>query len=162
MANPLVLGTLTTLPNGPGTGTDNLTALPGATALGLGVLDLSAAAVFDCLIAPMRIKSGATGTLAAGTFAVWVITSEDNAVWTDGISPTSAADQSAKLATAVQACLIGVTVNATTYYTPEFSLLALLGFVPRYAAVVGQNLTGHALDTVAASFYAKSSVTAYA
>jgi len=161
MTNPLSYGTLTTMPNGPGAGTDNLTSLPSATALGQGVLDFSAAPVYDCVIAPMKVKSGSTGTSASGLLTGYIITSEDNTVWTDGISPTSASDQSAKIATAMVAFQIAVVANATTYQTPEVSIFAILGFVPRYAALVVYNQSGHALDTTSTNFYEKYSITSY-
>lgn len=161
MTNPLSYGTLTTMPNGPGAGTDNLTALPSATSYGQGVLDFSAAPIYDCVIAPIKLKSNAAGTSASGTVTGYVITSEDNTVWTDAIAPATVADQSSKIVTATAAFQIAVTANATTYYTPEVSLFALLGYIPRYAALVMRNQSGAALDGTAGNFYEKYSVTSY-
>lgn len=162
MTNPYSWGTLATLPNGPGQATDSLTALASNNAKGLGVIDMSAAPAADCFLPPMKIKSGASGTSSTGYLTVYIITSEDNTIWTDGIDPTSTSDQAAKIATATTACVIAVTANATTYYTPEISIYALLGFVPKYAAVVVRNQSGAALDSTAGNFSAKYQPLAFA
>lgn len=162
MASPFTRGTLTTFANGPGAGTDNLTSLPSATAYGLGALDLSAAVVGDVLFAPLKIKSGSTGTSASGYVRRYLITSEDNSLWTDGISPSAVSNQLSKIVTARLIDAIAVTANATTYYFEERSVMDILGFVPRYVAIVLDNESGHALDTVAGSFAAQYSVDAFA
>lgn len=155
MTNPLTYGSVAVLPNGPAQVTDSLTALASGAAKPLGLLDFSSAPVFDCNIAPMKVKSNASGVSSTGLLTVYVLTSEDNSIWTDGISPTATTDQSAAIAVASVACQINVVANGTTYYTPEFSLFALLGFMPKYASVMVRNQSGAALDGTAGNFSAK-------
>lgn len=161
MANPFTIGTVTLLPNGPGAGTDNITSLASATARGLGVLDCHTALNYDWLIPPIKIKSAAASVSATGYARLLIITSEDNTVWTDGISPTAASDQSAKIVTATVAGAIVVAVNATTYYFPEVSVASLLGYIPLYCAVVVHNVSGAAFDATATNFSANSLALTY-
>lgn len=155
MANPYVIGSISNMPNGPGAGTDLLTALPSATAYGLGVLDNHLAILADLIIPPIQIKSGASGVSATGSCSLWLATSEDNTVWTDGLAVAVATNQASKLVTATLVATIAVTANGTTYYFPEFSVLGVLGYFPLYSAVVIQNQSGAALDTTAGNFSAK-------
>jgi hypothetical protein len=162
MANPLSIGALTTFPFGAGAGTDRLTALPSATALGLGTINQSTLLPYDINIAPIRIKTGASGVSVSGYCRLWLVTSEDGTVWTDGVDPTTATNQASKLITAPLFGGISAAANATTYYFPEFSVASLLGFMPLYWAVVVENQSGAALDAVAASFYSRYLPIAYA
>jgi hypothetical protein len=155
MASPLAVGSLTTFPQGAGAGGDRLTSLPSATAYGLGSVNQSAAMQYDNNVAPIRIKTGASGTSATGYCRLWLVTSEDGTVWTDGVDPTVATNQAAKLVTAPLITGIATVANATTYYFPEFTVMSVLGFQPLYWAVVVENQAGSALDTVAASFYSR-------
>lgn len=155
MSNPFSVQALATLPRGAGAGTDNLTSLASATALGLGAVDQHTALRYDNNVAPIQIKSGASGTSASGFVSCYLITSEDGTVWTDGIDPNSASNQKSKIATATLVQAIAVVANATTYYFTEFSVATVLGFEPLYWAVVIDNESGHALDTTAANFYSK-------
>jgi hypothetical protein len=153
MSSPFTYGSVTLLPNGPGAGTDNITALASTNARGLGVLTATPPSA-TILIPPIKIKSGASAV--SGTASLYIITSEDNTTWTDGISPTAASDQSAKIVTATLASIITMAANATTYYFPEFDILATLGLsvMPNYCALVILNKSAAAFDATAGSFSA--------
>ncbi len=155
MSAPVAPGTLTVFPKGAGAGTDRLTSLASATALGLGAVDQHSSYQYDNNIAPIRIKTGSTGTSASGYCRLWLVVSEDGTVYTDGVDPDSASNQASLLVTSTLVAAIATTANATTYYFPEFSVMSVLGFQPMYWAVVVENQSGHALDTTAASFYSK-------
>jgi len=162
MASPLAVGTLTVFPKGATAGTDRLTSLASATALGLGAVNQSAAMAYDNNIAPIRIKTGASGTSASGYCRLWLVTSEDGTVYSDGIDPDTATNQASKLSTSTLVSAVATIANATTYHFPEFSVMSVLGFQPLYWAVVVENQAGSTLDTSAASFYSKYLPIAYA
>jgi hypothetical protein len=153
MASPFTYGSVTNMPNGPGAGTDNLTGLTNGKALGLGNLTNGGTPYANVMIPPIKIK---TGTTASGTLSLYLITSEDGTIYTDGISPTSTSDQSGKIVTATLAAKINVSVTAAAYYFPEIDVLATLGFanMPNDVAAVMLNNSGGALDGTAANFSA--------
>src|SRR5271166_471076 len=163
MSNPLSVAALTTFPIGPAQSTDNLTGLPNNQAKGLGSLGTTLTQYYDDNVAPIQFKSGASGVTGTGTVALYLVCSEDGATWSNGINPTSTSDQSpliGSLPLFTPAIVVGA--NATTYVFPEFSIYSLLGFMPTYWAVVVYNQSGAALDSTAASFYAKHSLVSYA
>ena len=154
MASPFTYGSVTNMPNGPGAGTDNLTALPSATAYGLGVIT-NTPPLADCLVPPIKFETG-SGATTGGVVNIYLITSEDNTIWTDGVSPTAQSNQKSKILTAVNAVTVPAASANTTYYIPEFSVLAALGFaeMPTYCAVVIDNETGGALHATSTNFSA--------
>jgi hypothetical protein len=153
MASPV------TFPLGPGQGTDNLTALASGQARGLGVIGTNQVLVSDIVIAPIQIETGAS---AAGTVELRLIVSEDNSHWTDGISPVSTSDQSSLIKTAPQPVSpINVEAAATQYWFPGFSVLAVLGYIPMFSAVVVWNRSGSSFNATASNFYAQYSTILY-
>lgn len=155
MASPYTYGSVTVMPNGPGQTTDNITALGSATALGLGVVNSGGVPYADVLVPPIKIETG-SGATTGGTVGVYIITSEDNTIWTDGISPISASNQKSKIVTATLVGIINAIVANSTYYTPEFSVLSALGLaeMPNYVAIVIDNETGGALHATSTNFSA--------
>lgn len=162
MSNPFLLASPVTFPNGPGQGTDNLTALTSGFALGLGVLGQANVQYYDDYIGPITIKTGASGVVASGVAKLYLILSEDNSHWTDNISPTSTSNQASKLNTARLVQTLNAGVSGTTYYFDEFSINSILGFVPSFWTIVIENLTGGTFDSTAANFYAQHSLVSYA
>jgi hypothetical protein len=163
MSNPLTVAALATFPLGPAMGTDNLTSLASGQAKGLGSLGASQVQYYDDNVAPIQIKSGASGVSGTGTVTLYVVVSEDGSNWTNGINPASTSDQSALLGNLVPVVpSLSVNANATTYRFPEFSIYALLGFMPSFWSVVIYNQSGAAFDATAANFTAKHSLVSYA
>ncbi len=164
MANPLSVASLTTFPNGPGGSPDNVTSLPNGQAKGLGSLGTSVTQYWDDNIAPIQLKSGASGVSASGSVSFYVVASEDGTHWTNGIDPTSASDQSAKLAGLLPLSpALAMTANATTYTYLWFSIAsALQAAMPSFWSVVIYNQSGAAFDATAANHIAKHSLISYA
>lgn len=160
MANPYTRGTLTTFPNGPAQGTDNLTGLANGNARGLGAVNSvpSNAPDADVVIAPIQIETGASGVSPTGTCSLYLICSEDNTIYDGLISPSSTSDQSALLANLPPERLIetiNTTAAATKYVFKWFSLFGVLGNVPTWFAVVVLNQSGATLNATASNFSAK-------
>ena len=156
MANPLSRGAATTFPLGPGQTTDNVTGLLAGQAKPLGKVDNGAAPVFDVQVNPVKIKTDAAGWAAGDTCTLYLIHSEDDVTWTDGINPDATADVAASLATAVPVQTIKTEANATTYYFDGFSLFSVLGKVPRYwTLIVLNNEAAAAFSGTAADFAAQ-------
>jgi hypothetical protein len=162
MANPFSVAGVATWPNGPGAGTDNLTALPNNTAYGLGSVGTTTTQYYDDNVAPIKIKSGASGVSASGTASLYLVVSEDNTIFTNGVSPSAQSDQSAAIVLGPPLQQIQVTANGTTYYFREFSLAGVLFYMPSFWAVVIYNQSGAAFDGTAANFSAKHSLISYA
>lgn len=163
MANPLIVNTLTTFPNGPAQPTDNLTALPNSQAKGLGSVGLLQHQYYDDNVAPIQIRSG-TGTSPTGSAGLYLVLSEDGVNWTDGILPNSALDQSAKLinASSYQIFSISVNVDATLFYFREFSVVSKIGYMPTFWAILIYNQSGANFDVTATNFRAQHSLVDYA
>lgn len=153
MASPYVNGAVTLMPNGPGAGTDNVTGMTNGKALGLGNLTNGATGYANVMIPPMKITTGAT-VVSGQTLSLFLITSEDGTIYSDGISPTSTSDQSGKIVTATPAGKIAITTAATAYYFPEVDVLATLGFanMPINVGLVLENNSGGTLNGTAANF----------
>lgn len=162
MSNPLTLASPVTFPKGPGGSPDNLTALAIGQAKALGTLGTANVQYYDDYVAPIRIRTGASGVDPQGTVDLYLIMSEDNAVWTDAIDPNSGADQAALLITARKIQTIAAGANATTYYFDEFSIASILGFVPTFWSLVVKNNTLATFDVTVGNFYAKHSLVGYA
>ncbi len=163
MANPFSRGALVTFPLGPAQATDNLTSLPNTQAKGLGAVagSVSGSPYSDIIVAPIQIKSNAAGVSANGNASLYIVCSEDDALWDGVILPNSTSDQSALLIGARLVQSIDVTVNATTYAFREFSVWSFLGFVPEWFAVLVLNNSGAAFDATAASFKAQYVLESY-
>lgn len=149
MANPFSIQSIASLPKGAGQGTDNITNITGTAkfARGLGSVNQSASLRFDNIIS-LKYKLNATATTGNKIASFYLITSSNGTDWTDGIDPDATSDQSSKISHApcfhVQT---GLTAS-TTYYVPEISVPAFLGFQSLYWAVVYQ------LDLTAGGFSA--------
>jgi hypothetical protein len=141
---------------GPGQATDNLTGLGAGLCKSLGQVG-TGTAVFDYPIAPMTFK---TGVNAAGTLDVYLATSEGTTNWTDGINPSSVADQGPLLKTATRVKSVRVEGGPSVYHVDGWSVAAVLGYTPMYFCVLIQNNTGVAFDSVAANFAAQYSTQA--
>jgi hypothetical protein len=158
-------------PNGPGQSTDNLTALNNNTMLCLGSIGASNFVYGDFIVAPIKFKSGASGVSANGTASLYLFTSEDGTIWTCGVSPSAASDQSGQLAIGptapgggprIPAQVVNVTAAGTQYYFDEFSVYDLLSWVPTFFTVGILNQSGAAFDSTAANFSAKVTTDQYA
>jgi hypothetical protein len=157
MANPLSVAALAAFPL-----VSNLQTLPTAQAKGLGSVGTTLVQYYDDNVAPITIRSGASGVSASGTVSFFLICSEDGTNWTNGINPNATTDQSLALAglTPLQP-ILPVVANATNYIFPEFSVYSILGFMPSYWALVAFNQSGAALDATLANFYARHSLVSY-
>jgi hypothetical protein len=139
-----------TFPMGPGQGTDNISGLPNNQAKALGAVGTAAVQYYDDLIPPIQLTAGASGVSGTGAVSFYVICGETASIgtgpWTNGIDPNSTADQSSKLAgmTALSPTL-PMTVNASVCVYREFSIYAVLGFMPSFWSIVVYNQSGAAL-----------------
>jgi hypothetical protein len=158
MANPLSVAALTAFPL-----VSNLQNLLNNQAKGLGQLGTAATQYYDDNVAPITIRSGASGVSSSGTVSFYLVCSEDGTNWTNGVNPNATTDQSAGLAglPPLQPVL-GVVANATNYILPEFSVYSVLGFMPCFWAIMVLNQSGAALDATLANFYARHSLVSYA
>ena len=157
MANPIALQAIAVFPKGAGAGTDNVTSLGTGVAKGFGGINQSAAERYDNKVAPIRIKTNATAPAATGYATLYIVTSEDGTVWTDGIDPDAVTTQKAKIVTATLVQAIAVTAASTTYYFQEFSIASVLGFNPGYWSLVldFEGGTTSALSATATDHYTK-------
>lgn len=162
MSNPFSVASVATWPIGPGQSPDNLTALPNGSALGLGKVGAARVQYYDDLVAPIQIKSGGAGVSATGTASLYLVLSEDGVLFSGGVNPNAATDQSSGLSADMLIETIEVTADATLYYFKEFSIQQYLGFMPSFWALVVRNQSGAAFDSTAANFSAKHSLVSYA
>lgn len=159
MADPWNRTSPTPWPYAPGgSGGDRVTSLANNTTIALGIVSPVAvnAPVGDILLPVWKVTTG-TGSVS-GTITRYIITSEDNVLWTGGLSPTSPSDQSAALdaylstdAGAANAMIVDqLTVSAagTIYYFRERFLYALLGNLATYTCMLLRNQSGQALGAV--------------
>jgi len=165
MANPFSIGSLTTLPRGAGAGTDNITGKASSgskIALGLGKVDWSSAVPYDGMV-QMKVKTNATTPTGNKILSLYLITSLDGTIFTDGIDPDSASDQSSKIN---QALCVGVFTNiaaSTTYYFDTIDIPAILGYIPLYWAIVWQlDVTAGGFSSTAGDHSTKSLQESYA
>lgn len=152
MSNPPTAAGAAAFPNA-----SNLASLANNLAASLGGLG-TGTVYFDDLVASISVLTG-TGTSGGGTLKVFVIMSEDNSHWTNGINPNSASVSAAALASLNPIYTINANVDATTFYFPEFSLTNVFGFVPSYWTVVVQNLSGTALAST--GYFAEHNLLSY-
>lgn len=162
MSDPWTRSAPATWPYGPsGSSGDHVTGLANNTTLGLGVFSPSviSSPVGDIIIPPWIITTG-SGSIS-GTINRYVITSENNTIWTGGINPNAGSDQTS-LITALEAydsnaltaiLLDSITVSAanTAYYFRERFMYANMGNLPSYLGMLIQNLSGQALNATAAN-----------
>jgi hypothetical protein len=134
----------------------------------LGSVTVSPLPAGDILVAPMRFKTG-TGTSATGTISIYLLTSEDNTVWTGGIDPASSSSQATPFA-ALQASdpsfapvhTINANADSTTYYTRWWCISEFLNNVPSYMSVLVVNNSGAALSATAGDHYTSYKSDVYA
>lgn len=159
MSDPWNRTSLTPWPFAPGgSGGDRITSLANNTTIALGIVSPTSvnAPVGDILLPIWKLTTG-SGSVS-GTFTRYIITSEDNVLWTGGLSPNSPSDQSAALdaylatdAGAANAMIIDqltVAAAGTIYYFRERFLYALLGNLPTYTSILVRNQSGQALGSV--------------
>jgi hypothetical protein len=108
----------------------NLNSLANGNVKALGTVDNSAVRANNYQI-KLKITANSTGVSATGTVTVYLVRSNDNSDWTDGISPSSTSDQSASIKNAT---IIGVfNLNAVNQVLiVQFDLLMEGGPVPAY------------------------------
>lgn len=135
--------------------TCTLTSLANAGGRGSAAIDNSTNLFMDALV-QLKIKTGASGTVAYGRIEVYAYASADGGTnYTDGVSGTDAA---AGLTTPPNAILIGVinvAANAATYVGGPFSVAqAFGGQLPEKWGIVVLNFTGGSFDaSVASAWY---------
>ena len=150
MTNPLARGTATTFPL-----KSNITSLAALAAKPLGLVDNGATPIFDVDINPIKIKTN-TGQAAGDTCTLYLIHSEDNLDWTDGIDPAATVDVAASLIVAMPVQTIKTEAAATIYYFDGFSLFSVLGKAPRYwTLVLLNNAAAGSLSATAADHAAQ-------
>jgi len=94
----------------------------------------------------LKIKTGASGTLATGYLDVYLVGSEDGTTFEDNFSGT---DGSFTPVNARKIGIISAVANATTYYAVINT--ALIGDLPRKFCIGVVNNTGAALDSTEGS-----------
>lgn len=151
----------TNFPYGPSQSPDNVTSLAAGAAKSLGSIGAAGVQMFDIVVAPMRLVT--TGA-ATGTIEVYIACSETGGagVWTDGISPTSTADQSALIFEARMGKSVSVE-GAGTYYIDQWSVFPALGggALPQFVCLFLFNKTGQPLGSTAGNFYLQYSQVLY-
>jgi hypothetical protein len=159
LADPLVRSAPTAFPYGPsGASGDNITSLATTQIRGLGTISNSpvTSPVSDWVVGPIKITTGTTPTVG-GTIELHLVVSVDGTIFTGGVNPAVAADQSTAWVAAIAAdpnltATQILTVTATSnvaYYFREFSIVGILGYVPDYWSLLVYNKTGVALNATA-------------
>lgn len=174
MADPYSRSLPTPWPFAPGGngGADHVTGMASGVTIAIGVFSpaILSQPVGDIILPVWTVTTG-SGTIN-GTISRYIITSEPNTPWTGGLSPTSAADQTAALTAlfgydsgAQNAMLLDqLTVSAanTAYYFRELvSLYARMGNLPSNTSILIQNNSGAALSSTAANFSITYSIDSY-
>jgi hypothetical protein len=172
MSNPWIRGAPTVWPHGPGQSPDIVTSLPNGQALGIGKLWAENIGLItplgDLILPPWKITTGSGGV--SGTISRYLIVSEDGLLWTGGIDPTSASDQSTLLSAmltydgANAALIDSITVSAptTAYYFRWRNLQGMLSNVPRYMSILLYNQSGQALSATAGNHTVQYASESYA
>lgn len=164
MSNPLAVPTTPVVfPLGPGQTQDNLTALPSGYARSLGIIGSAGVQYYDDNIAPLQVRSG-PGANNIGAISLYLIVSEDRVIWTDGIDPTSTADQSAKIIKARLISSFNNVAPSTVYVFDGWSVFTSfdMGYMPTFWSVVVLNQSGGSFDPTASNFSAKHTLVSYA
>lgn len=111
------------------------------------------ATLFDDVLVMLKVKSGASGTLATGTVRIYVFgTVDGGTTYTEG---AGAADAAITLTSPPNAKIIGtinVVANATTYIGGPFSIAQVLGCVPAKWGIIVENQSGATLDATEGNF----------
>ena len=120
----------------------NLNSLLNGQAKALGLNGSAGVIVFEDVVAPMSFVLSVAPT-TGGDIEVYVIVSEDNVTWTDGISPTSTSDQAGLIKTAQRVGVVNTATGlATTYIVNGFSIYSQLGYMPMFWSIVVSNKSG--------------------
>jgi hypothetical protein len=160
LTNPLSVAAIAIMPHGPAQGTDALTSMPNGSAYGLGSLGAATTQYYDDNIAPIKITT-ATGTSASGVALLFLVVSEDNTNWTNGINPAVNTDQSGKLTGINPLFTVSANVDSTAFFFPEFTVASVLGYMPSFWAVVVWNQSGAAFNATAGNFFASHSLISF-
>lgn len=168
MANPFSLLGLTEFEKGPGKATDNFTSLGDGEAKIIGYIDLSSSAPkADVVLAPITIKTGATGWVAGDQCSLKLLVAEETGQFTDGILHTVNTDISASLIEAITLDTIDTEVVSTEYVFDRISIAAELengSRIPRHIAIVLHNeaaAVGADLSATAGDHYARYDVVSW-
>jgi hypothetical protein len=151
----------TTFPYGPGQTQDNITALPVGQAKVLGQLGVANTPLYDIVISPIQVMTGAG---AVGTIDLYLVCSETPGAggnWEGGVNPTLATDQSAMVSQLRRVKTVNVIASAATYKFDEWSLASVLGFMPMFATVMIMNNTNAAFNATSTNFIAQYSQVNY-
>lgn len=144
-----------------GSGSDNVTALPDNTTVGIGYVQLTnpnGNPLTDIILPPWRVVSGASVS-GTGTFKRWLVVGETPNLFTGGLDPTSGNDQTVTLdnyfltnGAALNAMGLYEQINVlypnTAYYFLERYMKAVLGNLPKYMGFLIQNTSGGPLSIV--------------
>jgi hypothetical protein len=160
LTNPLSVAAIAIMPHGPAQGTDALTSMPNGSAYGLGSLGAATTQYYDDNIAPIKITTG-TGTSASGTALLYLVVSEDNSIWTNGINPAVNSDQSGHLVGLNPLFTIPANADTTAFYFPEFTIASVLGYMPSFWSVVVWNQSGATFNATAGNFFASHSLISF-
>ncbi len=127
--------------------TVTLAALANAGARASNVVDNSANLFLDALLF-MTIKSGASGTSAAGAVNVYAYATADGGTnYTEGATGSDAGFTLVVPTNLKLIAVINVVANATSYKAGPFSVAqAFGGVLPDHWGIVVQNSTGGGLD----------------
>jgi len=120
----------------------NLNGLLNGQAKGIGIIGTANVLSFDDVVAPIQIVLS-SAPASGGVVEFYALLSEDQTTWTDGISPTANADQSALVRMARKIGYFNVDTGlATTYVFDEFSFYSFLGFTPMFWSILVFNKSG--------------------
>ena len=113
--------------------------------------------LFQDALAQFKLKTGASGVSSNGYVAVYAIATVDGGTtYNENAGATDAAITLTVPPNAVLVGRINCVANATTYYSPPFSIAAAFGGVlPEKWGVIVENKTGAALDSTAGNHTAK-------
>jgi hypothetical protein len=146
---------------GPGQIQDNVTSLAAGAAKVLGTIGAVGVQMFDVVVAPaLFLTTGA----ASGTIEFYIACAEaTGGQWTDGINPTSAADQSALISQARLGKMISVE-GAGAYRIDEWAVFPVLGggALPMFINLIVFNKTGQPFAATSGSFVLQYSQINYA
>jgi hypothetical protein len=152
-------------PLGPGQAIDNLTGLPNLNLKGLGHVGAAATGYIDAIVAPIFVRTAASGVSPTGTIRLFVVVAEEILTpsrFTDGIDPDAATNQISALGQATAGNQVDAITGganglqaSTSYCFQGFSIKGYLGYTPTFWALAIMNGSGAQLSAVATTHYAR-------
>lgn len=122
----------------------NLTSLANNAIKPLGVVDLSNG--FHGLATYLQFTLASSSVSTTGFINLYVMTSEDNANWTDNVSPTTTSDVAASVINSpIVARMAAVANNQVIKYNLN-DIADRLGVMPKYLSLLVGNYSGAALS----------------